>query len=69
MTDFQICLCGAMPGYPHAVDCPRPSYNANDDATCDKWEADRAARRLRLAEHTQKLPAARLRDIAPGGLQ
>lgn len=40
MSDFQLCLCGAAPGYPHAWDCPRPLYHATE-AQEKQWEADR----------------------------
>jgi hypothetical protein len=49
MSDFQICLCGTAPGYPHAADCPRPLYNARDKKSTDAWETDRNLKRGRLA--------------------
>ena len=26
---MQICLCDAMPGYPHTADCPYPLYRGS----------------------------------------
>lgn len=45
MSNFQICLCGAQPGYPHAADCPRPLFGSFElsNPQLIQWEAERAA--------------------------
>lgn len=44
MSEFQICMCGVEPGYLHALDCPRPLFNATE-AQADRWEQEREAKR------------------------
>lgn len=34
MSEFQICMCGTAPGYPHNPCCPRPCYSERTD---DNW--------------------------------
>jgi len=59
MSLFQLCQCGAAPGYPHAVHCPRPLFGslADDDPRLVQWLADRQAFIERLAADARDLPA------------
>ena len=59
MNPFQLCQCGAAPGYPHAVHCPRPLFGslADDDPRLRQWEAERQALIERLADGARELPA------------
>jgi rubrerythrin len=54
MSEFQICLCGAAPGYQHAADCPRPLYRASSTEEL-KWEAERAALKATQAANFEAL--------------
>lgn len=39
---FQICLCGAAPGFPHAPDCPRPLFHARPGSPEEaRWNRER----------------------------
>lgn len=39
MQTFQLCACGAAPGYPHRADCPRPLFNPTD-RQFEQWEKE-----------------------------
>jgi len=39
MSAFQICLCGAQPGYLHSPYCPRPLYQCSD-AEAEQWQRE-----------------------------
>lgn len=59
---FQICCCGAQPGYPHRADCPRPLFNATD-AQFEQWEKEWLA----LREELELSHDAWQRNSSPGG--
>ena len=42
MNDFQICLCGAQPTYPHTWDCPGPYFGRSVRLITD-WHIRREA--------------------------
>lgn len=37
MSNFQICLCGSAPGYPHHPCCPRPCFRDSDPTWSAVW--------------------------------
>ena len=47
---FQICLCGAQPGYPHNWDCPYPLYAGKTQARVIDWETKRNQIRIEELE-------------------
>lgn len=40
MSNFQICLCGTQPSYPHTWDCPFP-YFGHASRLIEQWELER----------------------------
>lgn len=38
-NDFQICLCGTQPGYPHDSACPRPLYGGTREEA-EAWRKE-----------------------------
>ena len=56
---FQICLCGAQPGYPHDPCCPRPLFRATEQQA-QEWQQQYnhnvAVRGLEAAQKGKAVP-------------
>ena len=66
---FQICGCGAQPGYAHLELCPFPYYG-NDPKMIDKWTAEYLANE-KAAEHSVQadLPSATVCSCGASGYE